>query len=214
MADKTKAHTIYKTEDGKRVPGVTTILGILNKPALVKWANNLGLNGIDSSKYVDDKADIGKCCHYMIECDIKGVDPDLSDYSPNTVTQAENGFLKWLDWKSQHTITDAQSEIALVSEHHRYGGTIDIYALVDGKWTLLDIKTSGSGIYPEMKHQVAGGYRYLLIEHGYPVDECRILRVGRTDDEGFEECVIGNAAAHAEVFMLCRKLYEARKWAK
>ena len=33
--DKTKAHTVYKTADNKRVPGVTTILGVLNKPALV-----------------------------------------------------------------------------------------------------------------------------------------------------------------------------------
>lgn len=30
-----KAHVIYKTSDAKRVPGATTITGLLNKPYLV-----------------------------------------------------------------------------------------------------------------------------------------------------------------------------------
>ena len=47
---KTAAHIRYKTTDGTIVPGVTTILGILNKPALVRWANQLGLRGIDWEK--------------------------------------------------------------------------------------------------------------------------------------------------------------------
>ena len=213
MANKTKAHVRYMV-DGKRVPGVTTILGVLNKPALVKWANNLGLNGIDSTKYRDDKEEIGTCCHYMIECDAKGVEPDLSDYSPNTVSQAENGFLKWLDWKAQSGFVCVESELQLVSELYRYGGTIDLYGDIGDKRVLLDIKTSGSGIWPEMKHQVAGGYRRLLLENDYAVDECRILRVGRSEDEGFEECVIGNVAEHDHVFTLCRELYDALKAAK
>ena len=44
MEDKlykvSQAHTVYKTADGIRVPGVTTVLGVLNKPALIKWAND------------------------------------------------------------------------------------------------------------------------------------------------------------------------------
>ena len=60
MADKlkkaSKAHTRYYLQDGTLVPGATTVTGLLNKPALVKWANNLGLQGIDSSKYVDKAA--------------------------------------------------------------------------------------------------------------------------------------------------------------
>ena len=49
-AKRGRVHTVYKTKDGKRVPGVTTILGVINKPALVRWANNLGLQGIDSQR--------------------------------------------------------------------------------------------------------------------------------------------------------------------
>jgi len=57
MADKlkkkTKAHTRYYLADGTLVPGSTTVCGVLNKPALVRWANQLGLQGIDSTKYTD-----------------------------------------------------------------------------------------------------------------------------------------------------------------
>ena len=37
-----KAHTVYKLADGTRVPGATTITGLLNKPHLVRWANKIG----------------------------------------------------------------------------------------------------------------------------------------------------------------------------
>ena len=46
---KSKAHQRYKLADGTQVPGVTTITGQLNKPALIIWANRLGLQGIDST---------------------------------------------------------------------------------------------------------------------------------------------------------------------
>ena len=48
-----RQHTVYKLASGARVPGVTTVLSVLNKPALVPWANKLGLEGIDVRKYVD-----------------------------------------------------------------------------------------------------------------------------------------------------------------
>ena len=212
--DKTKAHTIYKTADGKRVPGVTTILSVLSKPALISWANRMGLDGIDTNKYVDEKADIGTCCHYMIQCDVNGVEPDLSGYSPNNVKQADNGFQKWLAWKSVHSFELIMSEHQMVSEEHRFGGTLDLYGTVDGVLSLVDIKTSGSGIYSDMKHQVAGGYGLLLKEHGHEVHSMRILRVGRDEGEGFEEAMIGHIAEHQELFLLCRRLYELKKIAK
>lgn len=211
--NKTRQHTVYKLASGTRVPGVTTILGVLNKPALIPWANRLGLQGIDSTKYVDEKADIGTCCHYMIQCDVAGEEPDLDAFSPATVRAAENGYIKWLDWRKGKAFRLILSEEPLVSEAHRFGGTIDIYAEVDNTLTLLDLKTSGSGIWPEMKHQVSA-YKMLLEEHGHKVDECRILRVGRDESEGFEEAVIGNVAEHQRVFLLCRELYDAQKLAK
>ena len=39
-ARRAKVHTVYRLKDGTKVPGVTTILNAtINKPALIKWAN-------------------------------------------------------------------------------------------------------------------------------------------------------------------------------
>lgn len=64
----TKAHQRYYLEDGTLAVGVTTVVGILSKPALVKWANKLGLEGTDVTKYVDKTAEIGICAHYLVQC--------------------------------------------------------------------------------------------------------------------------------------------------
>lgn len=98
-AKKAQAHIVYKLKDGTRVPGVTTLTGVMDKPALVPWANRLGLERIKVREYVDDLAQIGRLAHYMVQCRvesmIKGdeVKPDLSDYTPNQIDLAENGFL-------------------------------------------------------------------------------------------------------------------------
>ena len=59
-----KAHQRYKTKDGVIVPGVTTILSILAKPALIYWSWNLGMQGIDYRKVSDKAKDIGTLTHY------------------------------------------------------------------------------------------------------------------------------------------------------
>ena len=103
MADKlkkvTKAHTRYYLSDGTLVPGATTVTGLLNKPALVKWANNLGLQGIDSSKYVDKAARVGTLIHALVEAHITGNKADLSDYTDLEKEMANVGFKKYLDWE-------------------------------------------------------------------------------------------------------------------
>lgn len=207
---RAKAHIQYKLKDGTRVPGVTTALNILAKPALIPWANRLGLQGIDVGKYVDEKADIGTCAHYLIECELKGLKPDLGDFSPNTVSEAENGYLKWLEWAKGKDIKLLGSELAVVSEKYRYGGTVDIYALVDNVHTLVDLKTSGSGIWPEMRHQVAA-YAKALEETGEKVDQVIIVRVGRSSSEGFQTEIVGNIEKHFELFLHALAIYQLQK---
>lgn len=212
MADvkkKHKAHQRYYV-DGKQVPGVTTITGMLDKPALKYWANSLGLNGIDVRNYVDDMAEIGTCAHYMIECDVRGETPDLDDYSKNTINAAENGYLKWLEWKREHNVEPIGSELQLVSNNYRYGGTCDIPAVIDGTTGLIDIKTSGSGIYPEMQLQTAA-YWNLMIENGYECEDVRIVRVGRSDDEGIESKRVEKLETWFNIFTHLRAVYQLKK---
>lgn len=186
----TKAHTRYYTTDGQLVPGATTVTGLLNKPQLIVWANRLGLQGIDSTKYRDKAADIGTCAHLMVQCYIANEKPDLSQFSQDTIDQAENALISFFEWEKSHKIEPVLLEKGMVSDNYLFGGTVDCVANLDGKLWLIDFKT-GSGIYDEMGMQLAA-YRKLLIEHGYVIEGCRILRIGRSEDEGFEDRIFDN----------------------
>lgn len=209
-----KAHQrYYITVDGKkvRVPGATTITGVIDKSRfLIPWANELGLAGIDATKYRDQTAVIGTCAHYLVECDLTGAVPDLSEFSPEVIDKAENALISWYEWQKNHTVEPLIIEGQMVSERYRFGGTIDLYGLVDGVPTLLDFKTS-KAIYPEHRIQVAGGYSLLLDENGYEHDVVRILRIGRDESEGFEDHTITNVEACRRAFLAARDLYESLK---
>ena len=207
-----KAHIQYKLADGTRVPGTTTVLGILSKPALIHWAWDLGMRQIDYKKYRDVLADIGTLAHLLVlNRHLGGGEVDLSPYSSEQIDKAENGLLKYYEWEKKHTVEPVIIEEPMVSELHRYGGTIDCLARVDGVLTLLDIKT-GKGIYAEFGHQLAA-YLSLLLEHGHDPKQAMILRLGRSEDEGFEvkEYGMKELEAHWELFKACLKIYGLRK---
>jgi hypothetical protein len=190
----------------------------MDKPALIRWANSMGLQGIDTTKYVDETAKIGSLAHYMIECWIKKEECDYSDATPNQIDCAKGckaKFDAWIEAKGLKHADFVMSEAALVSEKHRFGGTIDIAAVINGKATLIDIKTC-KGIYGEHKTQVAGGYGLLLKDCGFPVEQVLILRVGRDESEGFEEITISDTERqlHEERFLICKQLYEINKLIK
>jgi len=210
---KTKVHTIYKLPDGTRVPGCTTVTGQLNKPALIGWANRLGLEGVDATKYRDQAAEIGTLAHHMIECDLKGKEPDTSDYSKNQIGDAETCFLKYLDWKSQYDIEPLWLEEPMVSEKHRYGGTPDIPCRLNGIPALLDIKTS-DGIYKEYLYQVAGYDRLLREVRDFHPEAWGIIRFGKKSREDFEFKRISSIEPYWNVFECLLNLYYAIQEAK
>lgn len=213
MADKlkgaSKAHVVYKTSAGKRVPGATTITGLLNKPYLIKWANNLGLEGIDSSKYTDEAAAVGTLAHQMVQDHLQKHKTDLSLYSPLQVSLAENSFLSYLHWEEGHEIEPIICEVPLVSDEMEYGGTVDCYCKLDGVPTIVDFKT-GKAIYDEYFVQVSA-YRNLLVEHGYPVEQIKILRIGRDETEGFEERTVTDDRDYFDIFINLLDIYYLKK---
>ena len=200
---------IYRTANGKRVPGVTTVLQVLNKPALLEWANRIGLEGIVMREYRDELADIGKAAHYMILCRLTNAEPDLDAYSPSAARAAENSLHRFVEWEKQHVVEVIMAEKPLVSEQG-FGGTPDVYANVDGIPTLLDFKT-GKGIYDEMLFQVGGGYSLLLKERGYPVERAWILNIPRTESEGWVERVETDLQRYERVFLAALHLHRLLK---
>lgn len=212
---KTQAHTRYRlkaTEEwpkGQIVAGITTIIGILAKPALITWANRLGLQGVDVNKFVDDKADIGTLAHTIIEDHLLGRQTDFSDYTPKQKDQAENSVLSFFEWQKNHKIEILFAERPLVSEVFRYGGTADIYGLVDGTDEMIELKT-GSGIWPEHYIQAAANVN-LLVENGFDVKRARILNIPRSEDETFAEAIVPNLDKNFELFKCCLRIYQLRK---
>jgi len=204
-----KVHTQYKTKAGTRVPGVTTVLGVLAKPALIHWAWDLGLQGIDYRKYRDATALVGTLAHALIAHELGAEKPDLTAYSSEIINKAENAVLSFYEWQKSNDIQPILVEQPLISEQYRFGGTIDCLAMLNGQMVLLDIKT-GKAIYDEMYYQLAA-YRQLLLENGHEIEEALILRVGRDETEGFDVQKITAFDEDWEVFLSCLNIYRNKR---
>jgi len=211
-AKKTRAHIRYQLLDKTPVPGVTTVLGILSKPALIHWSWNLGMQGIDYRKFRDNLADVGTLSHQMILDYFNKVKTDTSEYSKSQIELAENCLLSFWEWEKGHNIEVIMAEAQLVSIEYGYGGTIDCFCKLDGQPTLLDFKT-GKAIYPEFFYQLAA-YEQLLTEAGQLIEVTRILRIGRDEDEGFEERSVGKLDKQFEIFTHCLAIYNLKKEVK
>jgi len=210
-----KAKEYYKNAAGERVPSVTTALSELSKPALVRWANKLGLQGIDSDKYKNELADIGTLTHYFIVCRLQEIVPDVSEYTPEQVELAQGCFKQYTDWEAKNPIMCVFSEVPFISEKYQYGGTPDLYAVCNKELMLVDFKTSASGIFPEMVYQVAA-YRQLLADAGYRTSKAIILRLGRGSNEGADEKIISTQELDNgfEIFTRCLDIYKLKRGEK
>jgi len=209
---KSKAHTRYKLTDGSPAVGVTTVTGQLgwNKQILVNWANKKGLEGINTSKYVDDKAEIGTLAHKIVTDNLLGNTTCTDDYSMNQIKSAQNSADTFFRCAKGKKIEPILIETPLVSELG-YGGTPDIYAKIDGVNELIDLKT-GNQIYNDMVIQVAA-YRELLYENGHRATRVRILNIPRTKGESFVEKVISTEARSVawEIFIKLLEIYNLKK---
>lgn len=207
----TKGHIRYRTKDNKIVVGCTTVVGQIAKPALIVWANRLGLDGIDSAKYVDDTAEIGTLAHSIITDGLQGRETDFSGYDQNQRDAAVWCVRSWDIWSQGREIEPILMEAPLVSERYRYGGTLDIYATIDGIKTLIDLKSTND-LWPEHFTQVSA-YRQLLIENGHEVDAVRILNIPRSKTAVFKEAVLSPEVLdmNFEIFKHLLRIYEIRK---
>jgi len=211
---KLKAHQKYVLKDGTIVPGVTTIISSQlgwSTRALIAWARREALAGNDPDKIRDNAADTGTLTHYLVECNIKGEKPYLDDYSKNDIDRAETGYLAYLEWVDKNNVEYLASEMQVISEKYRYGGTIDIIAKKDKSMWLIDIKTS-KGIYPNHKIQVAAYKKAYEEQEGKEINQCHIIKLSK-DDGSFEHHIISDEQVEAgwEAFQHCLELYKLQK---
>lgn len=198
----------YRLADGTRVPSVTQVLQVVAKPALIQWANRVGLEGVNAEEYRNETAVIGTTAHAMVEHYFRNV---VADIEEELRVQALPGFRNFLRWRHAHDVMPVLMETPFVSEQHGYGGTVDLVADVDGVRELIDLKFTRS-IHNDQFFQLAA-YRQLLAENGYPVDRVRIVRAerGEVKRRPFDERMLEDTGEHWDVFQAALALWRAQK---
>lgn len=174
----------YFFKDGTKAPGATTIVKLLNQPYLIKWANNIGKQGVDVTEYVQATAKQGILIHRMLESHVSKTAIELDEYSDEEIKLGEAILQKYLDWEKEHEIIPICSETAFISEKYRFCGVVDFYCKLDDKYTIVDFKTSKS-ITKEHFLQLSS-YVELLKENNSPVDQILIIKTGKDLDMEFE----------------------------
>jgi hypothetical protein len=161
--------TVYKTKDGKRVPGCTTVTKRFTESGgLIQWAYNCGRDGIDMNKARDDAADAGHLAHAWVDDTIHGrplsaPPPELGD---EQIAGARNALEAFTEWRDQVNLEIIATEVALVSEALRFGGTFDaIFRIKRSRLVLGDWK-SGNRVYGDHLAQL-GGYGLLIEENNF-----------------------------------------------
>lgn len=207
---------IYKNKDGKRIPGVTTVIGGQlgwNKEVLNRWANKEGLAGRELYKTLNHAADIGTLAHAMVEHHIKNTSYEelLKDYTQAQIDKAENGYLGFMEWEKAHNPVYVSSELKVVSEAYQFGGTLDGMCKFGDELTLLDLKTS-KAVYVDHKIQLAAYREAYQEQTGEKISKCVVLQINKetgdfsyhsVDNETLDKCFV--------VFRHCRALYDLKK---
>lgn len=123
--------------NGDRFVNVTTVLGILDKPALLDWAANLAREGQDWRDVRDEAGDRGKGAHDLILRSMLRKKTSLSDLPDDWRSWGQAAF-RWLRAR-QPKVVEAECMVAAPS--HGFAGRMDLLAVIDGTLTLVDFKT-------------------------------------------------------------------------
>jgi hypothetical protein len=168
----------------ERFPSVTKVLGVMNKPALPRWASKsvaehvaeyvgvtverdkIGwanikeyLSDVDSLKnvpwdYAEKRRDLGSTFHDIAEQYVAGAHIAPEVFADDVRPLVES-FLTWCDeFKPEWEAM----ECGVFNRTHNYAGTMDAIVRVNGRLMVLDYKTSKDS-YPEHALQLSA-YRY------------------------------------------------------
>jgi hypothetical protein len=204
------AYHVYKLADGTRVPSVTTVLGRFKDAGpLMYWAWQCGVDGKDFRKVRDEAADAGTLAHAAVEAWVKRQDFVFTG-EPSVVERAQKAFGAFLEWADQTKLTVDKTELPLISERFKFGGTFDAI-LLGTKRAMGDWKSS-NGVYGEYLAQLAA-YGQLWKENfpDQPIEGgFHLLRFDKTHGD-FTHKWWGELEAGWEYFLRLREAYEFDK---
>lgn len=166
-------HAAYYNDNYEEVPSVTTILKLLNKPSLCKWANYLGFKRENIDKVLELSAEKGTAVHAVLNSLLFGTEYEVQFYGDFTQTYMNKMLDNFNNWRSNHMLEPIFGEKQFACDE--FGGTVDLYCKLDGKYTILDFKTSKK-FYSSMFIQLSA-YYYMLNLKEYQVDQVCILLI-------------------------------------
>ncbi len=230
------SHT-YKTDNDELYTGVTTILQVRQKDFLKWWTVKMmyefmlpkldEVQGITKKEWesllmegkkahtvrTDQALNIGSAVHDYLEAYIKDTLGEKVKLSEETLAilekeEAKNSIKSFMDWEKENKVKWLKSEMVVASHKYKFAGTMDFLAMVNGKLTLGDFKTS-SMISEETYLQTAA-YQICLEEMGLDKIEQRlVLRIPKDGKEVEAKIVPTDIGFDKETFLALR---EAHKW--
>lgn len=209
----------------KPFTGVTTVLGVIAKPALIAWSAKMAVEYIEQNfpsaeelltgkvklsdlfkeaknahnKKKDKAADIGTQVHTAVEEWIKEKKiPELNE-------EGMAMFNKFVGWATENNVTFLDSERRMYSKEKWIAGTADFVCEIGGKKYLGDLKTS-SGIYGREYFAQCAAYRFMAEEHGdKDFHGSIIVRVGK--DGSFETKESFDYETDLKMFLAALEIY-------
>jgi len=223
------AHS-YVVEDLK-IPNVTTIIDGVFPKYLTEWAAKCGAEWwveamndgenhnfyqgiIQAHKNVSGAArDIGHETHYWIEEYINSAikNPNEVDWKLGALSdKAKNAVQAFLKWEASHDIVWMGSEKKVYSKEYDYAGTIDAIAMINGKYCIVDFKTSAK-IYKEAYVQLSAYAQAVEEIHGRSVDLAVVLRLDKEEDKYQEAAFIPSDYFHVFLMAMQMKKFQSTR---
>lgn len=167
--------------DGVPVPGVTSILGVLAKPALIQWAANQAILSVKDNgelskdettlKIAVEALEAAKTAHVKTKdkaADVGTLVHDFIQHYPTKQVFPTDPMAKAMcealvEWYKQNVARDLEVEVPVFSRTYNYAGTPDRVVMTkDRQVVILDWK-SGKRVYDEAFIQT-GFYSFALRE--------------------------------------------------
>ena len=215
--------------DELKIPNVTTLIDGVFPKYLTEWAARCGADYwkthsdetenmyhgiINAHKDVSGAArDIGHETHYWIEEYINSSikNPNEVDWKLGSLgDKAKNAVKAFLKWEASHDIVWMGSEKKVYSKEYDYAGTVDAIAMINGKYCIVDFKTSAK-IYKESYVQLSAYAQAVEEIHGKPVDLAVVLRLDKEEDKYQEAAFIPSDYFHVFLMAMQMKKFQSTR---
>lgn len=196
----------YYELNGKRMHGVTTVLGVIAKPALVGWAAKMTAEWIRKNcvnagdEYIVKELELqeavkahtkkkeaggtkGTDVHSLVEGYIKNCIEHNQGNALSDIGYDDGMLLRFINWSRTNKIKFLESEKKMYSKEWWVAGTCDFTFIKDGKRYVGDLKTMKK-VWDRTPFFQVAAYRKMLEEMGdEPYDGTCIVNINKETNE-------------------------------